>query len=179
MRRGQADDAYDAANEVFAIAWRRLDDVPGGESARPWLFVVAKRVLYRRWRGSKRFHRLVAKVGPPRPYGGPDPETVVVQRAEYEAVLKAASRLNSRDREVLSLAAWEGLPHRETAEVLGCSISTVDQRLHRAKQRLARQYHAIDQQHTFGKAVGGRCMSRPIRCPTPTYCRSPGTKPCS
>jgi DNA-directed RNA polymerase specialized sigma24 family protein len=33
---------------VFAIAWRRLEGVPSGESARPWLFVVAKGVLYRR-----------------------------------------------------------------------------------------------------------------------------------
>ena len=59
LRRGQDDDAHDAANEIFAIAWRRIEDVPLGDSARPWLFVVAKRVLYRRRRGSRRFHRLV------------------------------------------------------------------------------------------------------------------------
>jgi len=87
--------------------------------------------------------------------GFPDPETVVVQRAEYDAVLEAASRLNVRDREVLSLAAWEGLPHREIAEVLGCSIAAVDQRLHRAKQRLARHYHAINRTQTLPRAAGG------------------------
>ena len=73
--------------------------------ARPWLFVVAKRVLYRRRRGAKRFRRLVEKAGGIRHHGGPDPETVVVQRAEYEAVLQAAARLSVRDREVLNLAA--------------------------------------------------------------------------
>ena len=100
LRRGEVDDAYDAANEVFAIAWRRIDDVPLGEAARPWLFVVAKRVLYRRRRGSKRFRRLVEKAGSVRATGGPDPATVVVRRAEYDAVVEAASYLSARDREV-------------------------------------------------------------------------------
>ena len=87
MRRGPADDAYDVANEVFAIAWRRLADVPYGESARPWLYVVAKRVLYRRRRGARRFSRLADKMESLRQIGEPDPETIVVQRAEYDAVL--------------------------------------------------------------------------------------------
>jgi RNA polymerase sigma-70 factor (ECF subfamily) len=155
MRRGSADDAYDAANEVFAIAWRRLADIPAGEEARPWLFVVAKRVLYRRRRSVKRFRRLVEKAGGVRYHGGPDPETVVVQRAEYAAVLQAASRLGVRDREVLNLAAWEGLPHSEIAEILGCSIAAVDQRLHRAKQRLAKQYHSSTPQLEPGRVAGG------------------------
>lgn len=34
MRRIPADDAYDAANEVFTVAWRRIGDVPGGDAAR-------------------------------------------------------------------------------------------------------------------------------------------------
>jgi RNA polymerase sigma-70 factor (ECF subfamily) len=62
----------------------------------------------------------------------------VVRRAEYDAVVEAATRLSATDREVLDLAASDGLTHREIAEVLGCSIATGDQRLHRAKQRLAR-----------------------------------------
>lgn len=155
LRRGGADDAYDTANEVFAIAWRRLADVPAGEAARPWLFVVAKRVLYRRRRGARRFRRLVEEVGPIGLHGGPDPETVVVQRAEYAAVLQAASQLSVRDREVLNLAAWEGLPHREIAEILGCSIDAVDQRLHRAKQRLAKQYHTTRPQAGLRHVAGG------------------------
>ena len=93
MRRDGADDAYDAANEVFAIAWRRLADIPAGEAVRPWLYVVARRVLYRRRRGALRFRRLVEKAGGIRHHGSPDPETVVVQRAEYAAVLEAASHL--------------------------------------------------------------------------------------
>lgn len=155
IRRGSADDAYDAANEVFTIAWRRLADVPTGEAARPWLFVVAKRVLYRRRRGTQRFRRLVEKAGGVRHHQSPGPETIVVQRAEYATVLEAASRLSVRDREVLNLAAWEGLAHSEIAEILDCSIAAVDQRLHRAKQRLAKQFHATGSHAELRHVAGG------------------------
>jgi RNA polymerase sigma-70 factor (ECF subfamily) len=155
LRRGPDADGYDAANEVFAIAWRRIEDVPRGDAARPWLFVVAKRVLYRRRRSARRFRRLISRAASVPSSRSPSPETVVVQRAEYDAVLAAASRLAVRDREVLSLAAWEGLSHGEIAEMLGCSIAAVDQRLHRAKQRLAKQYHAMNRAQTLPYAAGG------------------------
>jgi len=155
LRRGSATDGYDAANEAFAIAWRRLDDIPEGEAARPWLFVVAKRVLHRRRRSVRRFRRLITKASTVRGVAPGDPEAVVIQRAEYDAVLEAASRLSDRDREVLSLAAWEGLPHREIAEVMDCSVDAVDQRLHRAKQRLAKHYSAVMTAGTLRRAAGG------------------------
>ena len=78
-----------------------------------------------------------------------------MQRVEYETVLQAASRLSVRDREVLNLAAWEGRAHSEIAEILGCSIAAVDQRLHRAKQRLAKQYHATGSHAELRDVAGG------------------------
>lgn len=155
LRRSPAADAYDSANEVFAIAWRRIDDVPTGEAARPWLFVVAKRVLYRRRRSVLRFHNLAVRVAGEHRQDPPQPEAIVVRRAEYEAVLDAAARLSAADREILTLAAWEGLPHREIAEVLGCSIAAVDQRLHRAKRRLAKHYHAVYGVTSITQVAGG------------------------
>jgi RNA polymerase sigma-70 factor (ECF subfamily) len=79
----------------------------------------------------------------------------VVRRAEYDSVLEAAARLSRADREILTLAAWEGLPHREISEVLGCSVAAVDQRLHRAKRRLAKHYHAIYGVTPMAKVAGG------------------------
>jgi RNA polymerase sigma-70 factor (ECF subfamily) len=155
LRRSPAADGYDAANEVFAIAWRRIEDIPAGEAARPWLYVVARRVLYRRWRSVRRFRRLTERAGALAVRGLPDPEAVVVQRAEYEAVVEAATQLSSSDQEVLRLAAWEGLSHREIAQVVGCSIAAVDQRLHRAKKRLAKRYEAAYRPAALSRAAGG------------------------
>ena len=154
-RRIPETDADDAANEVFAIAWRRIEDVPAGDAARPWLFVVAKRVVFRRRRSTRRFRNLIGRAGSVRAATQPDPETVVVQRAELDLVLQAASHLSRDDREVLDLAAWEGLPHREIGEILGCSTNAVDQRLHRAKQRLTKHYQVLQQAGTHPHAAGG------------------------
>ena len=102
-----------------------------------------------------RFRKLAAKAASVVTMAPLGPEAVVVQRAEYDAVLVPASRLGHSDREVLKLAAWEGLSHREIAEVFDCSVAAVDQRLHRAKQRLARHYHAMHSIEVARHAAGG------------------------
>lgn len=140
MRRAPLADVDDAVSEVFAVAWRRRHDVPGGTRTLPWLYGVARRVLSHQRRGAERFRRLkgrVATVQDPPPL---HPDSVVVQRQEHLEVRRAVAQLRPADREVLLLAAWEGLPHREIAEVLGCSQAAVDKRVSRAKQRLAKQY---------------------------------------
>ena len=43
----------------------------------------------------------------------------------------------------------------EIAAILGCSVAAVDQRLHRAKERLAKQYHAARPQPELRHAAGG------------------------
>ncbi len=63
-----------------------------------------------------------------------------MQRAEYELVLKAAARLRPKDQEVLQLAMWEELSHKEIATVLGSNVDGVKQRFHRAKRRLTDEY---------------------------------------
>lgn len=158
LRRVVAADAHAAANEVFEVAWRRIDDVPDGDAARAWLYTVARRVVYRYWRGTSRFRRLVGRasvIEPP----APAPDEVVVRRAELDCVLEALARLKPSDRELLRLAAWEELPHAEIARTLGCSVAAIDQRLHRAKGKLAAEYeHVVHTPRLVsrGNAAGGR-----------------------
>ena len=48
MRRAASpEDAADVLSETFLIAWRKLEQVPPGDSARLWLFGVAANVLRR------------------------------------------------------------------------------------------------------------------------------------
>ena len=44
--------------EVFLVAWRRLDEVPSGEQARPWLYATARRVMANQARANARRSRL-------------------------------------------------------------------------------------------------------------------------
>ncbi len=138
QRRIDPVDAYDAADDVFLVAWRRLDAVPHGDGALPWLYGVARRVAANRHRSARRSARLVTRLrglGAPPP---PDPAVQVVRRAEDQAVLDAIAMLRPQDQELLRLAAWEELPHARIGEILGCSRKAVDARVHRAIRRLAK-----------------------------------------
>lgn len=143
LRRIGGADAHDATAEVFAIAWRKRDDLPDDDKVLVWLYGVAYRVLGHQWRSRRRRRRLSGKVGGLRVLSEPGPEAVVVQRADDRRVIEAAQQLSRLDREILMLAGWEELPHSQIAERLGISVAAVDQRFHRAKQRLARQYDRL------------------------------------
>lgn len=139
-RRAAPADADDAAAEVFAVAWRRREDVPGGDRVLPWLYGVARNVLSHQRRSSQRFRRLTSRVANVQDPLPPTPDAVVVEQEEYALVRDAVGSLKANDREVLLLSAWEGLSHSQIAEALGLSAAAVDKRLTRAKQRLAKQY---------------------------------------
>ncbi len=49
-RRLAAAQAADAVSEVFLVAWRKIDQVPEGAAALPWLYAVAYRVVSHQWR---------------------------------------------------------------------------------------------------------------------------------
>jgi RNA polymerase sigma-70 factor (ECF subfamily) len=136
-RRADPGMARDAASETFLTAWRRIDDVPSGDRALPWLYAVARRVLANQYRTRKRRQRLITRIAWLGRDPGPDPETQVVRRIEDEAVLEALGRLRPADQELLRLAVWEELPHGHIGDMLGCSAHAVDQRIRRAGRRLA------------------------------------------
>jgi RNA polymerase sigma factor (sigma-70 family) len=141
LRRSGRAVAQDLTAEVFMVAWRRIEDVPLGDDASLWLYRVASNVAAHQRRSAARGARLETRL---RSVGGvehdEEPELQVVRSAEYARVIAAASRLRPVDQEILRLAAWEELPHRQIASLLGISVGAVDQRLHRAKKRLAREF---------------------------------------
>lgn len=130
-------DEDDVAAEVFAVAWRRLDDVPAAPRDLLWLYGVARRCVLGALRSQRRRARLSFRLG------AEAERRARVDRSELDpatdAVRSAISSLKAGDQEVLMLVMWERLSHREAAELLGCSANAVAIRLHRAKQRLAHQ----------------------------------------
>jgi RNA polymerase sigma-70 factor, ECF subfamily len=139
--------AEEIASETFLVAWRRLDAVP--EEPLPWLLGTARRVLANQRRAAKRRwpngrHASLDLVD------APDLEPPPFERlAEREAFLSAFAALGERDREVLSLIAWDGLRVREAAEVMGCTAPAFSIRLHRARQRLLKELEASG--HSLGE----------------------------
>jgi RNA polymerase sigma factor (sigma-70 family) len=137
-RLGERGAAEDVAAQTFAVAWRRIDDLPAGPL--PWLFGVARHVLQNEARSARRQSRLLGRITAQElPGAVPDPAASVPERS---AIVSALGRLGEGQREVLRLAAWEGLDARRAAAVLGCSPSAYTLRLHRARRRLAKELAA-------------------------------------
>jgi RNA polymerase sigma-70 factor (ECF subfamily) len=126
--------ADDVVSETFAVAWRRLRDVP--EPALPWLLGVARNVLRERYREQARHAAFTSEfAGEPQARGAFEGD-VAEHVAERLAILRAMAALPDGDREILILVAWQGLSPKDAAKVVGCSATALRVRLHRARKRL-------------------------------------------
>ena len=139
LRRTAHAEAHDATAEVFAVAWRRMSELPAEPETLPWLFGVAANVLKNQGRSSRRARNLAGKIGSQAVEFQPGPETQLVRRAEYEEVHRAIDSLKPKYRDVLKLVEWEELPREQVAEMLSVTRATIDQRIHRAYQQLERK----------------------------------------
>ncbi|MEV4250388.1 sigma-70 family RNA polymerase sigma factor [Streptosporangium canum] len=136
LRRCQdPDDAADVVAETFAVAWRRIDEIPPGDEARLWLYGVARKALANHRRGERRHERRTAAL---REQITASPALAGPLPAEYTQLGQVFRGLNDDDRELLSLVVWEKLDTEQAARTLGITRNAVRVRLHRARKRFAR-----------------------------------------
>ncbi len=110
----------DVVADTFLVCLQKIDRVPADPL--PWLYAVARKTL-----ANERRKR--ARVAPAGELPATDPAPV------GDTTLAAAfNALSERDREVLRLVAWEGLPLADAANVLGCSAVACRVRYHRASR---------------------------------------------
>lgn len=144
LRRLGRDEAHDTAAEVFTVAWRRIADVPDGDRTLPWLYGVAARTVANQRRSQRRRQGLNDKLRGLRGARHDQPDVQVVRRSDDQQIIDAINRLRAADRELLLLSAWDGLPAPQLAERFGISLKAAEQRLTRAKRRLAMELDRID-----------------------------------
>ncbi len=63
---------------------------------------------------------------------------------EDQMLIGALNQLRRSDREILRLATWEKMPHSSIGELLGTTEAAVDQRISRARKRLAKELERIE-----------------------------------
>lgn len=129
-RRALTDDVDDLTADVFATAWRRRADVPA-DAELPWLYRTAGFVLA----NHRRKGRPVPVADLPEQVDPSDSERSVVDSDEINRVL---ADLSPRDRQLLLLAAWEGLKGAELAAALGLTRQAADAALYRARNHLTK-----------------------------------------
>jgi RNA polymerase sigma factor (sigma-70 family) len=133
-RTASSEDAADAVAETFGIAWRRFDEIPQGESSVLWLYATARRVIANQTRRIQHGSQLLQQIAT----GLRTQMSVQMDSSEQDGLEAgvALARMTDEDRELLMLAAWEGLTSTQLACVLGCSSTAARIRLHRARSRL-------------------------------------------
>jgi RNA polymerase sigma-70 factor (ECF subfamily) len=135
-RSASPEDAADVLSETYLIAWRKLEKIPPGEQARLWLFGVARNVIRQGADRRRSRNALVARLAR-EVRAASDVEPAPEHDRTSRALQAALATLPERDREILTLTAWEGLTPKEVAAVVGIPANLVRVRLHRTRARLA------------------------------------------
>jgi RNA polymerase sigma factor (sigma-70 family) len=156
-------DAEDVVAETFAVAWRRLDELPVGDQTRLWLFGTARLVWRNLERTRSRQRRLAERLqrlrSPLALQRGPDRDGTADDQLQ-----RAIAALSETDREVLQLHAWEELTADEIAATLGISTSAAWKRLQRARDRLSGALavdHGRNPDH--GRGASAPADAEPVR----------------
>jgi len=138
------EDAEDVTQDVFIQALKSFKEFRGESKLSTWFYRIAVNTSLNFQRKKKRERWLSLDFGwdesdDPREVASADvnPQDNM-ERNEIELVVqKAINSLPKRQRAALILYYYEGLSYDEISKVLGVSISSVESRLHRAKQALA------------------------------------------
>lgn len=141
-RRIGADIAEDILSETFLVAFRRRNSFdPAWDSAKPWLFGIASRLVKKhRGREAAQWRSLEASARR-EDHVLDDSTGAVADRADAEATVRALApriaALARRDRDTLLLYAWGDLTYEEIGRALGIPTGTVRSRLNRVRRQLS------------------------------------------
>jgi RNA polymerase sigma-70 factor (ECF subfamily) len=156
---GDAEEARDAAQEVFLKAYRKAGDVRPQGQVYTWLYRIAvnhclnklrrrRLVRFLRWEDPE--ERDAPAFDPPD--GAADPAAALAARRRWRATRRAIARLPEGQRSVLVLVRFEGLSYKQVAEVLGITEGAVESRLFRAMRRLEAAQEAAGTRVSLGEA---------------------------
>ena len=129
---GSSEDAVDATQETFILAYRRLRTFRGDADFRTWLYRIATNVAIGMARKRSRGRAPVCRE--PEPSAGCSAGDLV-----WEAILELPPEI----RVVLVLFYFHDLSCEELAKALGCSKGAARVRLHRARKSFKQKYQEM------------------------------------
>ncbi|MBN1534611.1 MAG: sigma-70 family RNA polymerase sigma factor [Spirochaetes bacterium] len=122
-------EAEDMAQEVFMQAYGALDRFRGESRLSSWLYRICVNRCIDHIRRSKRVKTVPLELVDAATTEGGD-------GAVREAIADALRTLPGKFRDAVILKDVEGKSYRQIAAILGCSIGTVESRIHRGRKLL-------------------------------------------
>jgi RNA polymerase sigma-70 factor (ECF subfamily) len=144
---GRAEDAQDAAQDAFVVAWQKLGGFRGESSFRTWLLtIVWRKALDRRRRRSLWWNRTLTPaatvdVDPLDSVttSSPDPERTAIARDVAARVREEIAGLTPKLKDTLLLAASGEHSYEEIATIVGAPIGTVKWRVAEARRLVTKR----------------------------------------
>ena len=138
---GNREDAYDAAQETFMAAMRKLGQFRGDAAFTTWLHRVAVNACYDELRKQRR-RPMLHVIAPgdtdePREEGPPSLDHADEVSGSIDAAA-ALARVPQEFRVALVLADIQDLPYEQIARILEVPVGTVKSRVHRGRLAMAK-----------------------------------------
>ena len=147
-RVGEPQAVDEVMQEVALAAVRQKAPLLDPSKVAPWLYrlAVTQSLLYRRKQGRQRklTGNYAQRVRPTEESPQGDPLGWLLADERRQLIRTALGRLNRRDAEILLLKYTEDWSYQELASHLGISVSALQARLHRARQRLRNELAALE-----------------------------------
>lgn len=139
---GNAEDAHDAAQEVFVRLFLQRGKFEGRSRYSTWVHGIALRtcLMLRRSRGRRRRYETQA-ADETRRHNSPQSQTDATMDVD-----QMLEQLGDEDRALLILKYAEGHSHEELAEMFELSVSACKMRIARAREHLQQRFP----EHNFG-----------------------------
>lgn len=125
------EDAADCLSETLLVLWRRRDRLPEPhDERRAWCYGIARTVLAAHRRTGARRLAIAQRLADELQHHP------IAPVADDDDAITALATLPERDRELVTLVAWEGLTVAQAAVVLGIRADAARARYSRARRRL-------------------------------------------
>ncbi len=149
---GSREDALDAAQQAFTLAWRKLASFRRQSSFYSWLYRIARNAAVSSLRrqqlpsGSLEQMNEAAGFEPADRHGDSAPDHAMQQEENIRLVRQALQQIPEEFRSPLVLKEIDGFSYEQIAEVLDIPLGTVRSRIFRARQELIERLTRADSQ---------------------------------
>ena len=135
---GDRDQALDLSQDAFIRAWEQLSSFEGRSAFSTWLYRITVRLAYDEIERGRRQTSLDSAAPVTDPALGPDDRAAAT--SEAGELRRRIDKLPPLQRAVVVMRAYDELPYREIATILGPTENSARVSFHHAITRLRHEY---------------------------------------